>query len=328
MKEKILQLLKSNTTDFISGEKISNKLGVSRATIWKYINSLKKEGYTIESVSRKGYKLLSSPDILNYEELKTHLTSKYMGRNVFYYDTIGSTNTKAKELAANGVPEGTVVISEEQTSGRGRLGRAWISPKYKGVWMSIVLRPDIDPMNVAKITQVGAAAVYNAIKSLGIDTSIKWPNDIILNHKKVCGILTEMNAEINKINYVIMGIGINVNLDKEDILDDINSVATSLKIESNNSIDRKKLVSSLLNNFEALYEDFLDNPKMKKTIDICKVHSAIIGKEIRVIKRDSTLNAKAIDINEDGKLVVQYKDGSKEALFSGEVSVRGLMGYV
>ncbi|WP_051652496.1 biotin--[acetyl-CoA-carboxylase] ligase [Clostridium algidicarnis] len=267
-------------------------------------------------------------ETLDYEDFKSDLSSKYIGRNVYYFDSIDSTNTKAKKLASKGAKEGTVIISEEQTAGRGRLGRSWISPKHKGLWMSIILRPNIAPINAVKITQIVAAAIHKSINCLGIKSLIKWPNDIVLNDKKLCGILTEMNAELNRINYVVIGIGINVNLNEDEIPKDIRAIATSLKIESKDTVDRKALLCSILANFEIFYDEFLKNFNMETALKICRENSAILGKEIQVIKKDSCLCAKAIDITNDGRLLVEYEDGSKEYLISDEVSVRGLMGYI
>lgn len=328
MKEEIIRLLKKNENEFISGEDISSTLGISRAAVWKYMKAIKEDGYNIESVSRKGYKLISSPDLLTFEEISPYLNTSYIGKEIVYFNSIDSTNNEAKKLASSGCSEGIVIISEEQTMGRGRLGRNWVSPKFKGIWMSIVLRPDIDPMNVAKITQVGAAAVLKAIKEQGINAYIKWPNDIVLNNKKVCGILTEMSGEINNVNYVVMGIGINVNIDKEDFPGEIEEIATSLKIEEGKSIERKALVASILNNLEGLYEEFIKNEDIKTSIDICRENSILIGKPVRIINRNDEIQAQALDLSDDGKLIVKYEDGSIHEVISGEVSVRGLYGYV
>ncbi|MBP2031408.1 BirA family biotin operon repressor/biotin-[acetyl-CoA-carboxylase] ligase [Clostridium algifaecis] len=328
MKEAILNLLKKNNDDFLSGQIISEKLNVSRTSIWKHINILKKDGYIIDSSSKKGYKLISSPDILTYEEIKDHLHTKYIGKNFLHFDTIDSTNTEAKRLADNGEPCGTVIVSEEQNTGHGRLGRAWISPKYKGIWVSIILRPEVNPIKVPKITQVGAASMINALKSLKIDAQVKWPNDIIINHKKICGILTEMSAELNRVHYVVMGIGINANLDKEDFSEDVFKKATSLKIETGSKIDRKLLIANFLNEFEELYSEFSTNSTVKKSIDICKKNSAIIGRDIKIISDGVETYARAIDISEEGQLVVKYQDGSIKNLISSEISVRGLNEYI
>lgn len=328
MKDEILRLLKDNKEGFISGENISNELGVSRTAIWKVINTIKEEGYLIESVSRKGYRLLNTPDLLTENEILDNLITKYIGRNIIHFDTIDSTNNKAKELASLGEVEGTTIISEEQTMGRGRLGRTWISPKYKGIWMSIILRPNISPQDASKITQIGAAAVLKAIRDLELEAFIKWPNDIVLNKKKVCGILTEMSAEIDKINYLVVGIGINVNIDEYEFPKELINMATSLKSVSQKKIDRKNLVSNILNNFEKLYDELICKNSIDDTIQICKDYSVLLGKEVKIIKNNEEIIAKAIDVNKDGNLVVKYESGETDNIISGEVSIRGLYGYV
>lgn len=326
MKNKVLRMLK-DSKGFISGEKISDEFNMTRAGIWKYINMLKEDGYNIESISRKGYRLISSPDILNYEEIEEYLDTDSMGRNIHYFDSIDSTNKKAKEMAL-GEKEGTVLVAEEQIGGKGRLGRTWISPKGKGIWMSIILKPKVDPMKVAKITLLGAAAVTKALNNLNIRSQIKWPNDILIDGKKICGILTEMNCELNMINYVVMGIGINVNLDANEIPEDLRDKATSVKISEGKEINRKELLANILNEFEELYLSFRDKDDVSYAIDICRKNSALIGKEIRVIKGEEIKLGKALDINEEGQLVVEFENGVVENVYSGEVSVRGLEGYI
>lgn len=327
MKDEILILLKNNKDEFLSGEKIGEKLGVSRAAIWKYINVLKEEGYGIESIPKQGYRIVSVPDVLTYEEIKEYLSTKFVGRNICYFDTISSTNMEAKRIALKN-PEGTVVISEEQAKGKGRLDRNWVSPPKKGIWMSMILKPETEPTKVAKITLLGAAAVNKALEDMGIYSKIKWPNDIVINGKKVCGILTEMSCELNMINYVIMGIGINVNMDRGDFSENLINKATSLKIEQNKEINRKELLAGILNRFEEFYIPFKEDNEISEVIEICKKNSALIGKKVRVIKDGETKTGKALDINNEGQLVVIFEDGSIENIFSGEVSVRGLEGYV
>lgn len=328
MKNKILELLKNSEENFISGERISESLGITRAGIWKYMKLLKEEGYEIESFTKKGYRLLSSPDLLSYEEIKPFLKTEFLGRNLLYFDSLDSTNTKAKELANLNAPNGTVLVSEEQTLGRGRLGRSWVSPKYKGIWTSFILRPNLEPIKIGIVTQIAAAAIHKALLEEGIPSQIKWPNDIVINGKKTCGILIELSCEINFINYVVVGIGINVNLDKEDLPEELLDKATSLKIESEKIISRKRLLASLLNNFEILYKNLIETDSASSSIDICKEASAVIGKEIRIIQGQKVIEARALDINDEGNLIVQYLDGSVKAVFSGEVSVRGKDGYI
>ncbi|MBU5439930.1 biotin--[acetyl-CoA-carboxylase] ligase [Tissierella sp. MSJ-40] len=327
MKNKILKLLKNNKEEFLSGEKISEEFGVTRSAIWKYINTLKEEGYEIESVSRKGYRIISEPDILTYEEVENDLNTSFIGRNIYYFNTISSTNIKAKEIALKEL-EGTVVIAEDQTTGKGRLGRDWVSSKGRGIWMSIILKPEADPIKVAKITLIGAAAVNKALEDIGIKSQIKWPNDVVINGKKICGILTEMNCELNMINYVVMGIGINVNLQEEDFPKNLIDKATSLKIAEKREINRKKLLANILNRFEEFYIPFKNSDDISKAIEICRENSALINKEVSIIKGEEIKTGKALDINEEGKLVVMFENGIVENIFSGEVSVRGVEGYV
>lgn len=326
LKNKILKILK-DSEDFISGEEISKEFHMTRAAIWKYINMLKEDGYVIESIPRKGYKIISYPDILTYEEVEEYLDTDFIGRNIYYFDSINSTNKKAKEIAFE-EKEGTVLVAEEQVEGKGRLGRNWVSPKGKGIWMSIILKPKVDPLKVAKLTLLGAAAVHKALDNMNIKSQIKWPNDILIDGKKVCGILTEMSAELNMINYVIMGIGINVNLDDEDIPEDLKDKATSIKIVKGKEINRKMLFANILNELEKLYIDFRDKDTITRAIDICKENSILIGKEVKLIRGEEIRFGKALDINEEGELVVQFEYGAVENIYSGEVSVRGLEGYI
>ncbi|MHC1721473.1 MAG: biotin--[acetyl-CoA-carboxylase] ligase [Clostridiaceae bacterium] len=328
MKEDILSVLKSNPGAYISGQGLSEKLNVSRTSVWKYINALKEEGYVIESISKKGYKLISSPDILTYEEISPFLITKLIGRELYHFDTLDSTNDKAKELASKPGLDGAVVISEEQTTGKGRLGRNWVSPKHKGIWMSIILKPDLEPAVVPRITHVSAASVISAFKELGIDALVKWPNDIIINNKKICGILTEMSGEINKISYIVVGIGINANLTREDIPADIIEKASSLLVETGCEADRKLIAAKVLNIFETLYNNFLNTGSIEDSIKICRENSILIGRDVRLISRQKESRAHAIDINSNGELIVRFEDGRIEAVISGEVSVRGLDGYI
>ena len=321
MKDKILDLLKENKNEFVSGQEISKKLGVTRAAIWKHINSLKENGYDIDSVSKKGYKLILCPDILTNDEIKSHLNTEFMGRNIIHFEELDSTNLFAKKIADTLEGEGHTIITERQFNGRGRLGRQWVSQNSNGIWMSIILRPSLSIFEVSKITQVVAAAVNLAFANQGIETKIKWPNDIIIKDKKVCGILTELNSEVNNINYVVVGIGINVNNSIEDFPEELRNIATSVFIETSKKLKRNILVAEILNNFEKLYID-LNNNDFSKSLDICRKNSYVIGKEINLIKNQETKVAKAIDINEAGELVVEYKNGDIDNIISGEISVR------
>lgn len=327
LKGKILKILKENSKAYISGEAISEKFNVSRSAVWKHINTLKEEGYEIESQPRKGYRLISSPDILTYPEIEGYLKTQFIGRNIHYFQSLSSTNIKAKEIALN-EPEGTVIIAEEQTKGKGRLGRDWASPKGKGIWMSIILKPNLEPTEVAKLTLIGAAAIHQGLKDISVDSYIKWPNDIIIANKKVCGILTEMSCELNIINYCIMGIGINVNLEVEDFPKELENKATSLKILTGKKINRKLLLGNILNHFEKLYIPFREEGDISKSIEISRANSLLIGKDIRIIRGNNEKKGKALDIDNRGQLIVELENGNIEEIFSGEVSIRGINGYI
>ncbi|MFQ9310970.1 MAG: biotin--[acetyl-CoA-carboxylase] ligase [Paraclostridium sordellii] len=325
MREKVINILLNGELEFISGEEISKRLGISRTAVWKHINALKEQGYEIESVNRKGYRLKESPnDILSKENIVHELNTDFIGREIVHFESIDSTNNYAKNVANEKV-DGTVIISEEQLGGRGRLGKKWHSRKYDGIWMSIILKPDISPMDAPFITLIAGASIVKALDNLGIKSTIKWPNDIILNNKKVCGILTELSAEIERVNYIVLGIGINVKT--LDFPEDIKNIATSIKKESYEA-SRVDIIRNILEEFEKNYIDYTVNGDKSKTLDICRKFSAIINKEIYIIKNNEKEIVKCIDINSDGNLIIQDKEGNKKEIVSGEVSIRGEHGYV
>jgi len=321
MKSEVLRALKENREGYISGEALSNSLNVSRTAVWKAIKQLKEQGYVIESATRKGYRLMESIESLNKEELESELESTLV-KNVITFDSIDSTNMYAKKIAAEGVCEGTLILADEQTHGKGRLGRQWHSEKNSGIWMSIVLRPEIRPENAAKITQIAAAAMAEAIRKIAeIEVGIKWPNDIVYKGKKVCGILTEMSAELGAVNYVVVGVGVNVNT--EGFSDEIKEIATSLKHITGKVYSRKDIVIEFINRFEKLYGDFVQTGQLTKTIDICKALSVVLGEEIEIISRNSKEYGKAIDLDHNGHLIVEKDNGEIKEVFYGEISIRG-----
>lgn len=329
MKNKILEELKANTGQPVSGEDISRKLGISRTAVWKHISRLRDEGYSIESQTNSGYKLVGSPDVLSLGELEPYLSTGFIGRNIIYLDSTASTNTYAKKAAEEPFEEGTVVIAEEQTAGRGRLGRQWVSPKGKGIWMSIILKPDIMPAAAPKLTIAAAYAVSKALwDCCRLEARIKWPNDIVAGGKKLCGILTEMTAEADEIKSVIVGIGINANLENADFGPQVSGIATSIRLEKGSPVSRKLVVASVLNEFEKVYEVFASEGSIKPFLEEYKNRSAVLGKEIRVIGKKEEITGLAVDISEEGHLVVKLEDGGLKEIMSGEVSVRGLYGYI
>lgn len=317
MKQRILDILKS-ADDFVSGEDISNKTGISRAAVWKHIKSLKNKGYEIDSVTNRGYRLVSSPDLITAEEITQNLNTEFIGRRLFIYDETDSTNERAK---ASGEIEGSVFIAEVQNHDKGSRGRGWVSPRGTGIWHSILLKPDISPLEVSQITLVAGLAVCKAI---GMDAKIKWPNDIVIGTKKVCGILTEMSAETDMVHYVVCGIGINVNTENFDA--EIKHRATSMYIESGEKQIRNDIIARELNYFEYYYKKFLEGG-LCAILDEYKENCVTIGRDVTVIYKKENVTGKAADIDENGALVVETADGTIRVT-SGEVSVRGIYGYI
>lgn len=318
LKEKILDILKS-ADGYISGERISETLSISRAAVWKHIKKLKENGYEIESVTNKGYRLVSSPDILTEDGIKSGLKTDFIGHSVYVYDVTDSTNNRAKECSS--APDGSLFIADVQTGGKGRLGRSWASPSGTGIWMSLLLKPRISLADISQITLVAGLAVCRAI---GNGAVIKWPNDIVIGTKKVCGILTEMSAEINMVNYVVCGIGINVNTAGFD--DELSEKATSLLIETGETLNRAETVSAVLNEFESLYTDFLENG-LKNILPEYKSLCVTLNRKVKVTYQGEVFTAKAADIDNTGSLVIE-RGGEKITVNSGEVSVRGIYGYI
>lgn len=326
MNRTILELLKKNRQGYVSGEVISKSLGVSRTAVWKHIKELKNSGYEIESTSRKGYRLIREPDLFTKDELEIGMKTAYLGKTVLCFETIDSTNRYLKEHAVK-LPHGTLIVSEEQQGGRGRLGRGWVSPAKKGIWMSLLLKPDILPKDAPQITQIAAAALVEAIRDLyKLDARVKWPNDIVIGGKKVCGILTEMGAELGRVDHIVLGIGVNANLEVFD--ESLEQKATSLRIELGKSIDRKKFLFYFLEILEKYLDDYVEKGELKNVLDICRKHSAVLGKRIRITERNQMVEVLAVAIDEDGELVVRFDDGTEKALLSGEVSVRSGNGYI
>lgn len=326
MKEKVLAVLKQKG-GYVSGQELSAGLGVSRTAVWKAVNSLKEAGYGIESVRNRGYRLISSPDVLLSDEIKSQLSTKWFGNKILYFDTIDSTNNEIKRQAEKGAPCGTLAIAEFQSAGRGRRGRNWQSPSGSGIWMSFLIKPDISPDKAPMVTLVAAMACAFAIREeLGLDAMIKWPNDIVIGGKKTIGILTEMSAEMDTVNYIVIGIGINVNM--TEFPEELRRTATSLALECGHQVARSRLVAACGKYFEKYYEIFLRDKSLKnlkKTYESALVNK---GADVSVIMADGTFNRKALGINDMGELMVEDETGRVETVRAGEVSVRGIYGYV
>lgn len=326
LKTKILTLLKESDT-YLSGQEICEMFGVSRTAVWKAIKQLKEEGYQIEAVSNKGYYLKESPDILTYSEIKSALTTKWVGQEVYYFDEVDSTNTKAKQLAEEGATHGTLVVANNQTGGKGRRGRVWLSPADTGIFMTLILKPNMSPVRASMLTLVMALAVAKACKEqTKKQCFIKWPNDIVLNKKKLCGILTEMSAEMDYINHVVIGIGINVNM--ESFPDELKGKATSIKMETGNNVKRAQLIQKILLYFEKEYAIFMEHQNMASQMKRYNKQLINCNKEVIIREGSRKYFGIAHGINEKGELLVEREDGHVRAVHAGEVSVRGIYGYI
>jgi BirA family biotin operon repressor/biotin-[acetyl-CoA-carboxylase] ligase len=322
MEDKILDELKK-AGDYVSGETLSSTLNVSRTAIWKHIKNLKLKGYIIEGISNKGYKLVFSPDLLDKNELLSLLKTSSIGKNIIYFSKIDSTNIKAKELAQKDVENGSIVIAEIQTIGSGRFNRKWASPKG-GLWFTLILRPSLPPTEAPKITQIAAASIYKTLIDFNIPTTIKWPNDILLDNKKLCGILAEMKCDMDSVHYLVLGIGMNINIDEDDFDEEIKATATSLKAKYNKQFNRNKILAQFLNHFEKLYNDFVDNLNLSETISICRKHSNILGKQAKLITYNNEEIVTCISLSDTGDLIVKDEAGNEKAVLTGEISFKGM----
>lgn len=322
MRNAILRLLRSNYGDFVSGEDISHMLEVSRTAVWKHIQALRNAGYVVDSNPRQGYRLTGVPDLLLPNEILSGLKTKYLGRTVHHFTTVDSTNLAAKRLAAEGASEGTVVVAEQQSCGRGRMARRWFSPASGGIWFSLILRPRIQPAEAAKYTFLGAVAIAKAIRATtGLAVEIKWPNDIHFQGRKLVGILTELNAEVDMINYIVMGIGINVNIDEQEFPDDLRGLVTSVQCETGREFSRQVLLCAVLQEFEILYEHVKNdgfNSVFKQWRDI----NCTLGYEVNVSSINQQFSGVAVDVDNEGALLVKRPNGVVERVLAGDVSVR------
>lgn len=323
VKDKTLSVLENNKGDYISGAELAKKLSVSRNAIWKAIKSLQNEGYNIYAVTNKGYCLSTDTDILSSQSISKYLDKYNNNFNINVYKTINSTNSAVKELAINSAKEGTVIISEEQTEGRGRFGRKFHSPKGTGIYMSILLRPQMHASKAFLITAATAVAVAEAIETVSDKKAkIKWVNDIYCDNKKVCGILTEASFDFESgiTDYAVLGIGINVKTPKEGFSEEIKDIATAIfEYEDSPSTDiRSKLIAEILERFWDYYKHIED----KSFLKAYKTRSLLINKEVNIISNKSSEKASVLEIDDECRLKVKMEDGSIRFLSSGEVSIR------
>lgn len=326
MKSEILALLRERG-DYVSGQELCERFGVSRTAVWKAMGQLKKEGYRIEAVQNRGYLLVEERELFGQYELESRMDTEWAGHPVTCYDVLDSTNLQAKLDAEHGAGQGALVVADMQTAGRGRRGRAWSSPPGTNVYYTLILKPDLAPDKASMLTPVMGLAVAEGIRSTcGLEAQIKWPNDIVINGKKVCGMLAEMSLERDFIHYVVIGVGINVGL--QEFPEEIAATATCLQWECGNKVPRAELIVNIMHAFEKYYETFL---KQGDLSGLMEQYSRLLvnnGREVRVLDPKGEFQGIARGINELGELLVEREDGSVTAVYAGEVSVRGIYGYV
>lgn len=326
MKEEILKMLRE-TDGYISGQELCNKFGVSRTAIWKVMKQLKEAGYNIEAQQNKGYHIVSAPDVMDAAELKSIWKPKWVGCEILYFDSIDSTNTKAQELAEKGYPSGTLVVADKQIAGKGRRGRNWESPSGCGIFMTLMLKPDINPNNASMLTLVSALAVAKALADItGKDAKIKWPNDIVIDGRKVCGILTEMSAQFDYINNIVIGIGINVN--NSSFPEEISATASSLRLLSGGKKYRRaEIIEKIMEYFEKYYSIFLETEDLSALVNAYDAMLVNMKRQVKVLDPKEPFEGTAMGITKTGELIVDTWE-SRKLVSSGEVSVRGIYGYV
>lgn len=317
MEAAVLNTLKARAGEHVSGEEMSRLAGVSRTAIWKEIQKLREEGYKILAQPNAGYRLVGTPDRLIPQELTWNLAADRIGKRIHCYETTDSTMDVAHRLAAAGEPEGSVVVAEGQSQGRGRLGRRWFSPKSKGIYASVILRPSLRLSEVPRVTLVTAVAVSRAIQAeTGLKPEIKWPNDILIHGKKVAGILTELNAEVDRVNYIVVGIGMNVNSGKNQMP----AHATSIAEELGCRVGRVKLARLLLVELDKIYSEFL-NQGFQAILEQWRGFAQFLGHRVRVMKENRALEGQAVDVDSNGSLLIRTDTGFVEPVSAGEVMV-------
>jgi len=319
-RQSILEFLYSSRDSWISGEEISSSLGISRTAVWKNIKFLKEKGYIIESSSKLGYKFKAPGTGLDEYKIRNNLNTEVIGRkNLIVCEETVSTNIDAFKLASQGAEEGTVLVAENQTGGKGRFGRSWLSVQGRGLYLSIILRPQIAPSKASGITIAAAVALSDTLDEFGIKNhEIKWPNDILINGRKISGILTEMKGDADKIDFIITGIGINLNTRPEDYHSDVKKIAASVSDSRGGDIDRCAFLQSLLRNFERYYLNFI-NSGFSDILDIWKEKASIIGRQIKVSLIDETFTGVVKGLNAEGFLIVETETGER-LINSGDIN--------
>ena len=319
---KILKLLRTAGEEPVPGADLAQQSGIHRSAVRARIDALRALGYDIEASPHLGYRLLSAPDLLQAEELLSRLgKTRVIGRDIHVFKETTSTNDVIEKFARDGLKEGVVVFAESQTRGRGRLGRKWVSPAHKGLWFSVLLTPNLAPQEITQITVASATALRRAIQSqTGLRAEIKWPNDILLNGKKVAGILTELHAELDRVQYVILGIGIDVNLTTADFPADVRKIATSLKLELGNAVSRADLAVAVLRELDVDYGRVVSQ-KFTTLADEWEKHCSTLGREVTIRLGARQVRGRAESLAEDGALLLRTDHGHLERIIGGDVTV-------
>lgn len=318
-KDELLKRLFEATGQPVSGQEIADEFGLSRTAIWKYVKDFKKDGYEIGTVRKKGYYLISAPDRVNQANVKKYLNTKTFGHRIDYTETCESTQLIAHDEAQDGAPNGTVIVSEEQTLGKGRMSRPWNSVAGKGIWMSVIARPELTPQQAPQMTLVAAVAVTRAMQEVtGVEPTIKWPNDILVNGKKITGILTELQADPDRVKAIILGIGINVNQTEEDFPEELRPIVNSLKMVLGHSVNRAKLIAKTLEFLEH-YTDLYVLHGFSPIKLLWESYSNTAGKRIRAVMINETIEGTAIGISNEGMLELKLDDGTVRGIYSADI---------
>lgn len=321
IRKKLLDAFSNNENRYLSGQVLADVIGCSRTAVWKHIEELRKEGFELEAVRNKGYKIIKTPEKVLADEIRLGLKTTFLGHSIHYDETVDSTQKIAHRLAYEDAPEGMIVVAEEQLAGRGRMDRKWFSAKYTGIWMSIILRPKIPLAKAPQLTLIAAVAVVQAIEELTeLSPQIKWPNDILINGKKMTGILTELQAESDRIHSVIIGMGINVNQLKDDFPSDLRDTATSIAIEQGTTLSRADLIRAVLVNLEKLYLLYLNKGFVPIKI-LWEGYALSIGQMVKAKTLSQVIEGIALGITDDGVLKIEDCTGKIHFIYSADIEL-------
>jgi BirA family biotin operon repressor/biotin-[acetyl-CoA-carboxylase] ligase len=321
LRKKLLEAFTNSEEEYVSGQYLADVMGCSRTAVWKHIEDLRKEGFELEAVRKKGYKILHLPKSISADRVQLGLKTEFIGKVIQYEETVYSTQKIAHLLSHEGAVEGTVVIAEEQTGGRGRMDRVWHSPKSTGIWMSLILRPKIPIQRAPQLTLLTAVAIVQAIEeATTLTPQIKWPNDILIDQQKVTGILTELQADADRIISVIIGMGLNINQTEDDFPPELREIATSLRVKEGKELDRAEIIKAIFQKFETLYMIFLEKGFYPIKL-LWESYAISIGKEITARTLNGSISGKALGITDEGVLKVEDALGEIHHVYSADIEL-------